>query len=67
MANHVVLFGKEDRIGLVNQVVEQGQALDTAKEMAVTLCANSPVAVRLELEYCSARKMRVSIRALALE
>ena len=64
MGNRVVLFEKEDRISLINQVVEQGQALDTAKEMAVTLCANSPVAVRLELEYCSARRMRVRYRVL---
>ena len=38
------------KIGLVNQVVEQGQVVDRAKEMAATLCALSPVAVCLELE-----------------
>ena len=37
-------------LGLINQVVEQGQALNRAKEMAATLCAISPVAMRLELE-----------------
>jgi len=38
------------RIGLVNQVVEQDQVLERAKEWAQNLAALSPVAVRLELE-----------------
>jgi enoyl-CoA hydratase/carnithine racemase len=37
-------------LGVVNQVVEQGQVLNRAKEMAATLCALSPIAMRLELE-----------------
>ncbi|OPY59828.1 MAG: putative enoyl-CoA hydratase echA8 [Syntrophorhabdaceae bacterium PtaU1.Bin034] len=36
------------RIGLVNHIA--GQVMDKAKEMALSLCSLSPVAVRLELE-----------------
>ena len=34
------------RIGLVNRVVPQGEALDAAKELAAEISANGPVAVR---------------------
>jgi len=33
-------------VGLVNRVVEPGQALVAAKELAAAICANAPVAVR---------------------
>lgn len=46
-----VIDGNEAyRIGLVNQVVEQDQVQERAKEWAQNLAALSPVAVRLELE-----------------
>jgi len=46
-----VIDGNEAyRIGLVNQLVEQDQVLERAKEWAQNLAALSPVAVRLELE-----------------
>jgi enoyl-CoA hydratase len=33
-------------VGLINRVVEKGQALAAAKELAAAICANAPVAVR---------------------
>jgi enoyl-CoA hydratase len=48
---HSIINAEEAcKIGLFNQVAEQGQALNKAKAMAATLCALSPVAIRLELE-----------------
>jgi enoyl-CoA hydratase len=34
-------------IGLVNRVVPAGSALDAAKELAATICANGPLAVKV--------------------
>jgi enoyl-CoA hydratase/carnithine racemase len=37
---------RAERLGLVNTVTEPGAALDTAVELAETICANAPLAVR---------------------
>jgi enoyl-CoA hydratase/carnithine racemase len=55
------------KLGLVNQVVDQGQALTKAKEMAAALCKLSPVAVRLELELLLRTENKGSGLGLALE
>ena len=65
---HSVISAEEALIlGLVNQVVEQGQALSRAKEMAGTLAALSPVAMRLELELLLHTQDTGSDSGLALE
>lgn len=38
--------GEAQRIGLVNRVVAQGEALNAAKELAAEISANGPIAVR---------------------
>jgi enoyl-CoA hydratase len=38
---------RAESIGLVNRVVPAGTALDAAKELASTICANGPLAVRV--------------------
>jgi enoyl-CoA hydratase/carnithine racemase len=37
---------RAERLGLINTVTEPGAALDTAVELAETICANAPLAVR---------------------
>jgi enoyl-CoA hydratase len=55
------------RIGLVNRITDQDQVLGTAKEMAQSLCALSPVAVRLELELLRQTEDEGFDAGLALE
>jgi enoyl-CoA hydratase len=38
---------RAESIGLVNRVVPAGTALDAAKELAATICANGPLAVQV--------------------
>ena len=56
VAAEILLTGKHitaeeaARVGLIGRVVPNGQALDTAKEIAGQICANGPLAVEAILE-----------------
>jgi enoyl-CoA hydratase len=63
----IISAEEANKIGLVNQVVEQDQVLNRAKEMAANLCALSPVAVRLELELLLQTEHKGFDAGLALE
>lgn len=41
-----ITAGRAEHFGLVNRLVEPGQALDAAQELAEQICANAPIAVR---------------------
>jgi enoyl-CoA hydratase/carnithine racemase len=65
---HSMVTGEDaHRIGLVHQAVEPDQVMTRAKEMAVTLCALSPLAVRLELELLLEAENRGFGTGMALE
>ena len=42
-----VSAGRAAEMGLINRVVPDGTALDAAKELAATICANGPLAVKV--------------------
>jgi enoyl-CoA hydratase len=42
-----VSAGRAAEMGLINRVVPDGTALDAAKELAATICANGPLAVKI--------------------
>jgi len=44
---------RAERYGLVNQLVEPGQALTAALAFAERICANAPIAVRAALALCN--------------
>jgi enoyl-CoA hydratase len=67
LCRSIINAEEAQRIGLVNQVVEQDQALTRATEWAKDLCALSPVAVRLELELLHETQDKGFDVGLALE
>ena len=42
-----VSAGRAAEMGLINRVVPDGTALDAAKELAASICANGPLAVKI--------------------
>ena len=44
---------RAERMGLINRVVPAGTALDAAKELAASICANGPLAVRISKQVVS--------------
>ena len=47
---------RASEVGLINRVVPDGTALEAAKELAATICANGPLAVRISKQVMTESK-----------
>jgi enoyl-CoA hydratase len=73
LAAEILLTGRHlmadeaQRIGLIGEVVPDGQALDRAREVATKIAANGPVAVQAVLKALRATEGVTEQKAMAID